>query len=69
MDMNEESKQVIADIADAVATIRGLTASLVEAREREDVFAVLLALTVQGSTLRDMASGLYVVLADAGEGE
>jgi len=69
MELSEESKTTIRDIADAAVTITGLTASLVEAREREDTLAVLLALTVQGATLRDMASGLYVVLGDAGEGE
>ena len=69
MELSAESKTTIGDIADAAATIRGLTASLVEAREREDTLGVLLALTVQGSTLRDLASGLYVVLADLGEGE
>ena len=65
--MSERSRQAIRDIADAAGTVRGLTASLVRAREREDVLAVLLALTVAGGVLRDQASGLYVVLSDAGE--
>jgi hypothetical protein len=69
MELSEDSKTTIRDIADEAATIRGLTASLVEAREREDTLGVLLALTVAGSTLRDLASGLYVVLASLGEGE
>ena len=67
MELSAESKQSIRDIADTAAAVRGLTDSLVEATEREDTLAVLLALTVQGSSLRDLASGLYVVLAAAGE--
>ena len=67
MELSAESKTTIRDIADSAAAIRGLTDSLVEAREREDVLAVLLALTVQGSALRDLTSGLYVGLADLGE--
>jgi hypothetical protein len=69
MELSEESKTTIRDIADATAAVRGLTESLVEATEREDTLGVLLALTVQGSALRDLASGLYVVLANLGEEE
>jgi hypothetical protein len=67
VELSEESTSAIRDIANTVETVKGLAASLVEAVEREDTLGVLLALTVAGSSLRDLASGLYVVLADAGE--
>jgi hypothetical protein len=67
VDLSIENRQSVRDIADTAQAIKGLADSLTEAQDGEDMLAALLALTVQGSMVRDLAVGLYVGLMEAGE--
>lgn len=67
MELDVNARQMLSDIADAAASVKGLADQLGEAGESADVLAVLLALSVQGSTVRELAAALYIALTDTGE--
>lgn len=69
MELNAEATQTLRDIADAAEAAKGLADQLLETHESEDMFGALLAVTVRGAELRDLAVGLYVRLADEIDGE
>jgi hypothetical protein len=69
VELSAEATQALRDIADAAEAAKGLADQLLEADEAEDMFGALLAVTVRGSELRDLAVGLYVRLTDKNEGE